>query len=124
MIARGRRQRFDGGPTPTGPGVLLYAPASGGGRKQELIGLSVSADAEFLRVEAGRREAQGQLVQLVYENLRDGEITKPRPICRDDVPRRMRGAAAGEHGPERFLIGVPLLALLEVVGVELPVFGR
>src|SRR3954451_18718481 len=70
---------------------------------------------------ADRRVLRVELDERVQEHRRDGDAQEPLVVGRNDVPRSMFRARRAEHLRERCLVLVPVLALLDVVRVELPV---
>src|SRR5439155_26114551 len=64
------------------------------------------------------------LHECVREDCRDADPSEPLAVGGYDVPGRPPGARSGQHLGERLLVGVPVLALLDVVRGELPVLVR
>src|SRR5262245_2287053 len=71
-----------------------------------------------------RREARIDLDECVEDHGRGGEPGEGLVVGGDHVPRSPGRARIGEHVRERGLVGVPVPALLDVGGAELPVALR
>src|SRR3954447_4486061 len=76
------------------------------------------------RLLADRRVLRIDLGQRVHQHGGDGDPQEPLVVGGDHVPRRVLRARRGQHLRERRLVLVPVLALPDVVRVELPVLLR
>src|ERR1035441_7226220 len=85
--------------------------------------MSALFELEAGEVRDGFGEFETHRLQLVAQDLRDGQIAEPLTIRRDHVPGPSFGAALAHHVLVRVGILVPILALLQVGRGEFPVLG-
>src|SRR4051812_14927152 len=112
-------------PVPTRVMPAARAPSGASASSRSLawsavLGLSLELRAHRVDVEVGSRHLGVHALQRIDEEIGHGPVAVPLAIRGDDVPRRFERGAACERVLVRGLEVIPSVAVVQVVGVELP----